>query len=188
MLAAFRQCLKLREPAMRRGRGDSSGRELRKIIVFWEALHSGFERAVRGLPDAALAFRPKPRMRTLGQLVRHTLMVETYYFSALPRRRTRRPTFPREFPSKRELLRAMQCVHRESLACLGRLRDEDLARPLRFPWLPKMSVRQVLLYVIAHEVHHRGQLYTYIHLWEPRGRRYARPWWVLRRGSALAQR
>jgi hypothetical protein len=43
-----------------------------------------------------------------------------------------------------------------------------------------MSVRQVLLYLIAHEVHHRAQLYTYIRLWEPPGRRHAKPWWIVR--------
>lgn len=161
-------------------------RQLRETVALWETLHAGFERAVRGLPNAALAFRPKPRMRTLGQLVRHTLMCETYYFSGLPRGRKRRPTFPREFKSKQALLRAMRLVHKQSLASLKQLREEDLDRTKRFAWLPRMSVRQVLLYVIAHEVHHRAQLYTYIHLWEPRGRRYPRPWWVVRRRSALA--
>lgn len=156
------------------------------MIALWEALHAGFERAVRGLPDAALGFRPKPRMRTLGQLVRHTLVAETYYFSGLPKGRKNRPRLPTKFKTKRELLRAMQLVHKRSLVYLRRLSDEDLDRQLRFPWLPKMSVRQVLLYVIAHEVHHRAQLYTYIHLWEPLGRRYSKPWWVVRGYPALA--
>jgi uncharacterized damage-inducible protein DinB len=171
---------------MQQKRGHSSCRQLREIIALWEALHAGFERAVRGLPDAALGFRPQARMRTLGQLVRHTLVAESYYFSGLPRGRKSRPTFPKKFKSKRALLGAMQLVHKRSLANLRRLSDEDLDRQLRFPWLPKMSVRQVLLYVIAHEVHHRAQLYTYIHLWEPPGRRYSKPWWVVRGHSAIA--
>lgn len=166
---------------MRQKRGHASSRELRDILAVWDALHAGFEGAVRGLPDAALRFRPKPRMRTLGQLVRHTLMTETYYFSGLTGRRTSRPTIPKQLKSKRELLRAMQRVHKWSLVHLKRLSVEDLERPLRFPWLPKRNVRQVLLYVFAHEVHHRAQLYTYVHLWEPRARRYPRPWWVLRK-------
>lgn len=171
---------------MQQKRGYSSRRQLREIIALWETLHAGFERAVRGLPDAALGFRPKPRMRTLGQLVRHTLVAESYYFSSLLRGRKSRPTLPKKFKSKRALLRAMQVVHKRSLACLKRLSDEDLDRQLRFPWLPKMSVRQVVLLVIAHEAHHRAQLYTYIHLWEPLGRRYSRPWWVVWGHSAMA--
>lgn len=171
---------------MQQKQGHLSRRQLREIIALWETLHAGFERAVRVLPDAALAFRPKPRMRTLGQLVRHTLMAESYYFSALPRGRKSRPALPKKFQSKRELLRAMQLVHKRSLAYLKGLSDEDLDRQLRFPWLPKMSVRQVLLYVIAHEVHHRAQLYTYIHLWEPHGRSYPKPWWIVRGRSAIA--
>jgi uncharacterized damage-inducible protein DinB len=167
-------------------REHSSSRQLQEIIALWETLHAAFERAVRGLPDAALDFRPKPRMRTLGQLVRHTLMAETYYFAALPTAPKSRPRLPKKFKSQRELLRAMQLVHKRSLAYLERLRDEDLDRRLRFPWLPKMSIRQVVLLVIAHEMHHRAQLYTYIRLWEPGGRRYVRPWWVVRRGSAIA--
>ncbi len=171
---------------MQQKRGYSSCRQLREIITHWEALHAALERAVRGLPDAALGFRPKPRMRTLGQLVRHTLVAESYYFSSFPRGPKSRPTLPKKFKSKRALLRAMQVFHKRSLACLKRLSDEDLDRQLRLPWLPKMSVRQVLLYVIAHEVHHRAQLYTYIHLWEPLGRRYPKPWWVVRAHSAMA--
>jgi len=54
---------------MQQKRGRSSCRQLRDIIALWEALHAGFERAIRGLPDAAFAFRPNPRMRALGQLV-----------------------------------------------------------------------------------------------------------------------
>lgn len=165
----------------------SSSRQLREIVALWEALHAGFERAVRGLPDAALAFRPKPRMRTLGQLVRHTLMAESYYFSRLPGASKNRPALPRKFKSKRELLAAMRRVHKQSLAVLKRLSDQDLDRHVRIPWLPKMSVRQILLYVIAHEVHHRAQLYTYIRLWEPRGRSYSRPWWVVRARTTLVQ-
>lgn len=183
-MAAFRTP-SLREIGMRQKRRHSSGRELREIVALWETLHAGFERAVGGLPDVALGFRPKPRMRTLGQLVRHTLVAETYYFSSLPRGRKSRPSLPKKFKSKRALLRAMQLVHKRSLAHLKRLRGEDLDRPLGFPWLPKMSVRQVLLYVIAHEVHHRAQLYTYIHIWEPPGRRFSKPWWVVRGASAI---
>ena len=167
-------------------RGYVSCRQVREIIALWETLHTAFERAVGGLPDAALDFRPKPRMRTLGQLLRHTLMAETYYFAALPSARQSRPSLPPKFKSKRALLRAMQLVHKWSLASLKRLSDEALNRPLRFAWLPKMTIRQVILYVIAHEVHHRAQLYTYIRLWEPAGRRYAKPWWVVRRGSSIA--
>jgi len=80
----------------------------------------------------------------------------------------------------------MQAVHKRWLASVKQLRDADLEHPLRFPWLPKMSVRQVLLLVIAHEVHHRAQLYTYIRLWEPLGRRYPKPWWVVQSPSAMA--
>ncbi len=167
-------------------RGAAPRRQLREILALWETLHAGLEQAVRALPDAALAFRPKPRMRTLAQLVRHTLMSETYYFSRFPGARNCRPALPKEFKSRQELLRAMRRIHQGSLAGLARLTDGDLDRPLRFPWLPKMSLRQVLLYLLAHEVHHRAQLYTYIHLWEPRGRRYPRPWWVIRRRSSLA--
>lgn len=164
-----------------------SRRQLGEIIALWEALHAAFERAVGGLPDAALAFRPKPRMRTLGQLVRHTLVAESYYFSGLGSGRKSRPALPKKFESKRELLRTMRLVHKRSLSLLKPLCDEDLERPLRFPWLPKMSLRQALLYVLAHEVHHRAQLYTYIHLWEPPGRRYSKPWWVIRPGSKQIQ-
>lgn len=167
-------------------RGPSPSRQLREIIALWEVFHAGFEQALRGLPDAALGFRPQPRMRTLGQLVRHTLMAETYYFSRLPGARRSRPRLPKEFKSKRKLLRAMHLVHNWSLANLGQLSDEELDRQLRYPWLPKMSVRQVLLNLVAHEVHHRAQLYTYVRLWEPADRRYPKPWWIIRKRSALA--
>lgn len=172
---------------MGRKRGSSSSRELREIIALWEALHAGFERAVRGLPDAALDFRPKPRIRTLGQLVRHTLWCETYYVSSLPAGPKRRPALPKTFRSKRALLKAMQMVHKRSLAYLKRLSDEDLDRQIRLAWMPKMSIRQVLLYVISHEVHHRAQVYTYIRLWEPAGRRSSKPWWIVRKSSPLVR-
>jgi hypothetical protein len=45
----------------------------------------------------------------------------------------------------------MRLVHKGTLAYLKRLTDDDLDRQLRVSWLPRMSVRQVLLYIIAHE-------------------------------------
>ncbi len=172
---------------MRQKRGHSPGRQVREIIALWEALHAGFERAVRGLPDAALDFRPQPRIRTLAQLVRHILWCESYYFSGLPGAPKRRPTLPKKFKSKRALLNAMQLVHKRSLAYMKKLSDDDLDRQLRFSWLPRMSVRQALLYVFAHEVHHRAQVYTYIRLWEPPDRRHSKPWWVVRKSSPLVE-
>jgi uncharacterized damage-inducible protein DinB len=178
----------LQEKVMPRKSQRSSSRQLREILALWEALHAAFERAVRGLPDAALAFRPKPRIRPLGQLVRHTLWCETYYLSCLPGAPKRRPAFPKEFKSRRQLLKAMRLVHKRSLTYLRRLNDEDLDRQLRVSWLPRMSVRQVLLYIITHEVHHRAQVYTYIRLWEPRGRKYARPWWIVPAKAPLVRK
>lgn len=165
---------------MPRKRTRSSTQRLREILALWEAFHAGLEQAIRALPDSALGFRPQPRMRTLGQLVRHTLWCEAYYISGLPGAPKSRPALPKEFKSKRELLKAMRRVHKRSLRYLKRLTDEDLDRRKRFTWLPKMSVRQVLLYLIAHEAHHRAQVYTYIRLWEPSRPRHPKPWWVVR--------
>lgn len=67
---------------------------------------------------------------------------------------------PKKFQSKRALLKAMQLVHKRSLVYMKKLSDDALDRQLRFSWLPRMSVRQALLYVFAHEVHHRAQVYT----------------------------
>lgn len=161
-------------------RPRTTQRQVREILALWNALHAAFERAVRGLPDAALAFHPQPRSRTLAQLIRHILWWETYYVSRLPGAPRRRPVLPRNFTSRRALLKAMRSVHRRSLAYFKSLRDDDLDRQLRVPWLPRMSVRQVLLYVFAHELHHRAQVYTYIRLWESPSRRHAKPWWVVR--------
>jgi len=157
-----------------------SRRQLREILALWEAVHKGLERALRGLPDAALAFRPQPRNRTLAQLVRHALWCETNYLSHLPGAPRKRPAFPKEFTSKRDLLKAIKLVHKGTFTYLKRLQDDDLDRQVRISWLPRMSVRQVLLYLFAHEVHHRAQVYTYIRLWEPPRRRHAKPWWVVR--------
>ena len=153
--------------------------QVNDFIAHWEAIHVGFERAIRALPESALDFRPKPRMRTLSQVISHTLEAESYYFFRLLKSGKSGPSIPKKFKLKRDLLSVMRAVHKLSLAYLRRMSDEDLDRMSRLPGGAKVSARQVLLYAIAHEVHHRAQFNTYVRLWEPSGKKFVRPWYLV---------
>lgn len=160
--------------------------DLQDILFLWEALHAGWERSIRSLPKAAFAFRPKPRMRTLGDLIRHTLVAELFYFYNLLEKKKCLWKLPKEISTSREALALIRRVHKHSLNCVNRLRESDLNREIRFPIGPKITVRYLLMHAMVHEAHHRAQIYTYIHLWESPGKRYSRPWKVVRGYPGLA--
>ncbi len=170
---------------MKRTKVPASRQQMHDILAHWRALHTGLERSLRTLPESAFSFRPKPRMHTLADLIRHTLRAESYYFCNMLERRKPPWALPRTLRTRKQVMEAIRHIHRHSREYMRGLRDEDLTREVGFPGGPKMTVRHLLLYAIAHEAHHRAQIYTYIRMWEPAGRKYPRPWYPVRGYPAM---
>ena len=158
----------------------SSRQQLQDILAHWTALHEGLEQSLLTLPESAFSFRPKPRMHTLVDLVHHTLRSESFYFCNMLERHKPPWALPKTLRTRKQIIAAIRRIHRHSLRYMKGLTDKDLLREVRFPGGPKMTVRHLLLYAIAHEAHHRAQIYTYIRMWEPTGRKLPRPWYVVR--------
>ena len=53
-------------------------------------------------------------------------------------------------------------MHRESVAIISRLSAEDLKRKCATPDGASITVWKWLRAMVEHEIHHRGQIYTYL--------------------------
>jgi uncharacterized damage-inducible protein DinB len=115
-------------------------------------------------PDDKYDWKPCDSAMTLGQLMNHLWLAESGLVDAAIN-----GAFPKEFPqpilSTSDLLAAFDKSHEEAVAKVSALTPEQLAEEIT-PFGPgtAMSRMAVLRLTHEHEIHHRGQLYTYLRI------------------------
>lgn len=138
-----------------------STNELDMFLKAWEREAENTLRLLRALPAAQYDFRPDAGGRSLGELAWHlaegdaypSYIIETGKFSL----EMKPPNIER--PRKVEALApGYELVHQEAVARVRRLKPEDLDRSIPFVMGPT-AIRDILWNIIlAHGIHHRGQL------------------------------
>jgi uncharacterized damage-inducible protein DinB len=117
--------------------------------------------APTGAAASADHFRPDPGGRSLGELAWHLAEGDAYISYGVEQRQftigSRPPNIER--PRTVEALAPeFERVHREAVARIRKLTPEDLDRTINFFTGP-MTIREILTSaIVAHGVHHRGQL------------------------------
>ncbi len=135
--------------------------ELEMFLKAWEREAENTLRLLRALPVTQYDFRPDAGGRSLGELAWHlaeadaypTYIIETGQFNL----EMKPPNIAR--PRKvEELAPAYELVHREAVARIRKLKPEDLDRSI--PFFPGPRAMREILWnnVLAHGIHHRGQL------------------------------
>ena len=135
--------------------------ELQMFLTAWDREAGNTLKLLRALPATQYDFRPDPEGRSLGELAWHlaeadaylSLVIETGQFNL----GTKPPNIER--PRKvEELAAGYERVHREAVARISNLKLEDLDRLVPFVSGPA-AIRDILWSaILAHGIHHRGQL------------------------------
>jgi len=134
--------------------------ELDTFLETWDREASNTVKLLRALPPAQYDFRPDAGGRSLGELAWHLAEGDAYMtygiehgfgMSAKP------PNIER--PKKvEELAPGYERIHREAVARIRKLKQEDLDRSVPF-FTNSVPIRTILWdYLVAHAIHHRGQL------------------------------
>lgn len=128
-----------------------------------ETLHA----ALRGLDPAALA-APRPGFfPTLGQTLNHILEVDRYYLAALEGRSQPYAQLARpEITDPAALAAAQAAEDRRFLALCKALTPAALAEPrstIRRDGPVVERVDHLLLHLVQHQIHHRGQAHVQLH-------------------------
>ena len=137
--------------------------ELDRFFATWDYEAQLTAKLLRALPESQYDFRPDPSGRSLGELAWHLAEGDAYMSTGVAAGRfsmdagSKPPNIerPRTIAA---LAPGFERIHREAVERIRHLKPEDLDRSIPFFSGP-MSIRDILWNtVIAHGIHHRGQL------------------------------
>lgn len=136
--------------------------ELETFIEVWDRESAKTKSLLESLPGDQYDFRPDPEGRSLGEMAWHVAEPEGWGSSSIEHggfSRDNRPPGMDRPKTTAEMPAAYERLHRDALARLKKLKDEDLDRTITFFNGRQIAIRNVLWdFMLLHAIHHRGQL------------------------------
>lgn len=133
-----------------------------RFVSNWNRIHKDTSRVLRAAPDDKLDWRPKEDMFTMRELIGHIPQAEVVLVRSALAGSTQKVPF--DFSrSVDEIACAFDSQHDELVSEVSNLTADQWREEVEFH--DRRLRRGVLLsFVTEHEIHHRGQLYTYYRL------------------------
>ena len=135
--------------------------ELEMFLSTWDREAESTLKLLRALPTTQYDFRPDAGGRSLGELAWHLAEGDAYMSSGIEAGKFSMDAKPPNIERPRTveaLAPGYERIHREAVARIRKLRVEDLDRSVPF-FVGSMPIRDILWgMIIAHGIHHRGQL------------------------------
>jgi uncharacterized damage-inducible protein DinB len=135
--------------------------ELERFFSTWEREAANTLKLLRALPASQYDFRPDAGGRSLGELAWHLAEGDAYMSFGIDTGRFSMDAAPPNIERPRTvegLAPGFDRIHREAVARLEKLTLDDLDRAIPF-FVGTVPIRDILWdMIIAHGVHHRGQL------------------------------
>jgi uncharacterized damage-inducible protein DinB len=141
--------------------------QIQDLDIFLEYLgkvHQRTVRVVRCIPADKLEWSFREDKFTLGDLVRHVAAIERYMFvETIQGKPSRYTGCGEELASGlEEVVTFLERIHSESIEIISHLSAENLNRKCTTPDGASIAVWKWLRLMVEHEIHHRGQIYTYL--------------------------
>jgi len=137
--------------------------ETEHFVNNWNRIHKQTARALAAAPDDQLDWRPGEGMFTLRELVRHIPEAESALVHTALAGTMQKGELDLSTASVEEIVRAYKESHERLVAEVAKLTREQLNEDIEA--FGRTMRRVVLLWAMTeHEIHHRGQYYTYLHL------------------------
>jgi uncharacterized damage-inducible protein DinB len=135
--------------------------ELDSFLETWDREAENTSKLLRALPPSQYDFRPDASGRSLGELAWHLSEGDAYMTFGIEHGFSMGGPKPPNIERPKtveELAPGYERIHREAVARVRKLKQEDLDRSVPF-FMGSVPIRTILWdYVIAHAIHHRGQL------------------------------
>lgn len=135
--------------------------ELEMFFTTWDREAASTLKLLQALPPSQYDFRPDKDGRSLGELAWHLAEGDAYMSFGIEHGGFSMGAKPPNIERPRTvdgLAAGYEKVHSEAVARIRKLKLEDLDRTLPF-FVGQRTIRDILWeYLIAHGIHHRGQL------------------------------
>lgn len=138
--------------------------EITQFIEYLDKVHLRTLRIVDSIPEAQIDWLPKPGAFSLGDLVRHVAATKRWLFAenALGNP-SRYVGCGQEYASSLEEVRQfLATCHDDTLGILKALSEAQWNNKCVTPAGAAITVWKWVRLMAEHEIHHRGQLYTYL--------------------------
>ena len=136
--------------------------ELETFLRSWNREAESTLKLLRALPTTQYDFRPDATGRSMGELAWHLAEGDAYMSQWIEQGKFEAGSKPPniERPRAVEVLApGFERVHNDAVARVQKLKPEDLDRPLPFFNGQQIPIRSILWdMILAHGIHHRGQL------------------------------
>src|SRR5262245_26455290 len=135
--------------------------ELEMFLASWDREAANTVKLLQALPPTQYDFRPDPGGRSLGELAWHLAEGDAYMSFGIESGQFSMGAKPPNIARPRTiegLVPGYEIVHREAVERIKKLKAEDLDRSVAF-FHGSVPIRTILWdYILAHGIHHRGQL------------------------------
>ncbi len=140
-----------------------SSPDTERFVRNWNRIHKETSRVIRSAPDDKLEWRPREEMFTLRELIGHMPQAELVLARSALAGSTQNIRFDFSNRLANEIADMFDSQHDELVGGVSKLTADQLTEEVEFHG--KRMRRSVLLWgMTEHEIHHRGQLYTYYRL------------------------
>jgi uncharacterized damage-inducible protein DinB len=137
--------------------------EIETFIRNWNYTHKQTARIIKATPQDRMEWRPKEGMFTLRELVTHFPQAELAFARTAMDGSYSKVELDLSNSTPEEIAGIFDENHAKLAEEIATLTTEQLAEEVEFAG-HKLRRRDLLKVLVEHEIHHRGQLYTYFHL------------------------
>lgn len=132
------------------------------FLRYWQSVRQLTLKLLDEFPREAFDFRPAPEVMTVSQLFKHILKVEIYIRNGFLNNEWDTPDELGSNMFEKELLRdRLRIENQKTMQLLSELPDGRFMKIRETPF-GKISGEILLMVAIDEEIHHRGNLYTYL--------------------------
>ncbi len=137
---------------------------LDEFLKYYGNLRARTVRVAEIIPPDRLEWTPAEGRWTSGDIVRHLAAIERYMYAETIQGNPHRYAGcgPELATGLEDVLAFMNRCHTETMAIFGTLTPEKLNEKVNTPAGHPISTWKWLRAMCEHEIHHRGQLYTYL--------------------------
>ncbi|MCB0491098.1 MAG: DinB family protein [Cyclobacteriaceae bacterium] len=134
------------------------------FLDYYEKVRARTMRIVVCIPTDKLEWKLQEGKFTMGDIVRHLGAIERYmYAENVQGKRSKYKGCGADLAEGPDaVLEFFKTTHEESMEIFKSLTDEDINGKCETPGGAKITVWKWLRLMAEHEIHHRGQLYTYL--------------------------
>ena len=138
--------------------------DIQSFLQYYSKIKARTSRLFAYIPPDKMEWAPSPNQFTFGDLIRHLANIERYMYAETVQGRSSiysgcGTAFAAGYEATCTYYHAK---HQESIAIFEQLSENSLSSKCMTPGGTPITVWKWLRAMVEHEVHHRGQLYTYL--------------------------